>query len=95
MSDLRNVSNDILHNWLIFRDDKICTNNKEDKKHEIHFDEIYKNILENIPKENIEYVKKQLDLLDKQFLDYSVYWNERYYRNGFCDGVSLIAGAIK
>lgn len=28
--------------------------------------------------------------LDDNFLDYCDYWNEKYYRNGFVDGVQLI-----
>ena len=96
MTNLRNVNNDILHNWLIFRDDKICTlSNNEKQNHEINFDEIYNSILEKIADENKEYVKKQLKLLETEFINYSAYWNEKYYRNGFCDGISLIIGATK
>lgn len=46
--------------------------------------------LKNIPKQNQKYVKSQLDRLDKNFMDYLCYWNEKYYRNGFCDGVEII-----
>lgn len=96
MNSLRNVSDDILHNWLIFRDDKICKQSTdEDSKHDICFDEIYQKILENVPEDKRDFIKNELDLLDKEFLDYSVYWNEKYYRNGFCDGVSLVVGATK
>lgn len=28
--------------------------------------------------------------LKKNFMDYLSYWNEKYYRNGFVDGISLI-----
>ena len=27
---------------------------------------------------------------DKNFYDYIYYWCEKYYRNGFCDGIELI-----
>ena len=63
----------------------------EDKKHYIYFDEIAENILKNVPKQNQKYVKSQLDRLNKNFMDYMCYWNEKYYRNGFCDGVELIS----
>ena len=39
-------------------------------------------------------VKKQLDNLDENFMDYLCYWNEKYYRNGFCDSIELIIGCI-
>ena len=54
-----------------------------------------KRILNNIPKQNRNYVQKQLNMLDDNFMDYLGYWNEKYYRNGFCDGVQLICGFLK
>ena len=66
----------------------------EDKKHFVYFDEISERILKNVPEQNKKYVKKQLDLLDENFMDYIFYWNEKYYRNGFCDGVQLIGGSF-
>ena len=41
-----------------------------------------------------KYVKKQLSFLDENFMDYIDYWNEKYYRNGFCDGMQLIGGSF-
>ena len=38
---------------------------------------------------------KQLNVLDDNFLDYFGYWNEKYYRNGFCDAVELISGCLR
>jgi hypothetical protein len=64
------------------------------KKHHIYFDEIVENILRNVPKQSQKYVKKQLDKLDENFMDYLRYWNEKYYRNGFVDGVKIIIGCI-
>ena len=72
MSNLREVNDDILKDWLLFRED-----------------EISEKILRNIPKQNRSYVQKQLNILDDNFMDYIGYWNEKYYRNGFCDGVQL------
>ena len=65
------------------------------KKHTIDFDEICERVLRNVPDMNQKYVKKQLELLDRNFIDYVSYWNEKYYRNGFCDGVNLIGGCLK
>ncbi len=90
MKNLREVNDDILKDWFIYRDEDISALKcDEDKKHWIYFDEIAKNILRNVPECNKKYVKQQLHKLDDNFLDY---WNEKYYRNGFVDGVQLIGG---
>ena len=95
MNNLREVNVDILKDWLLFREDEIASlKTDEDKKHWIYFDEISERILKNVPKQNQKYAKNQLDRLDKNFMDYICYWNEKYYRNGFCDGVELIIGCI-
>lgn len=95
MSNFRKVNNDILKEWFDFREETyFCITNDEDKKYEINLEEIGTQILKNIPRQNQKYVKKQLDLLDKNFFDYITYWNEKYYRNGFVDGVQIIIGSI-
>ena len=97
MVNFREVNDDdILKDWLLFREEEISSLScEEDKKHWIYFDEISDKILKSIPKNNREYVKKQLDLLDDNFFDYISYWNEKYYRNGFCDGSQLVMGCFE
>lgn len=68
---------------------------EEDKEHHIYFDEISERILKNVPKQNKEFVKKQLNKLDENFLDYLGYWNEKYYRNGFVDSDRMIMGCLE
>ena len=93
MNNFREVNDDILKDWLDFREETdLAFVNDEDRKHTVEFDEIVEKILRNVPKQNKKYVEKQLELLNSSFLDYIVYWNEKYYRNGFCDGVELIIG---
>lgn len=95
MKNLREVNDDILKDWLLFREEDLSSLTcDEDKKHWIHFDEINKCILSNVPKENRKYVEKQLNKLDENFLDYISYWNEKYYRSGFVDGTQLIMGCF-
>lgn len=96
MVNFREVNdNEILKDWLLFREEEISSLScEEDKKHWIYFDEISDKILKSIPKNNREYVKKQLDILDDNFFDYLSYWNEKYYRNGFVDGVQMIGGCL-
>ena len=94
MNNFREANeNDILRDWFNFREQEVfCTLTEEDKKHFIYFDEISDRILKRVPKKDRKYVEKQLSFLDKNFMGYIDYWNEKYYRNGFCDGVQLIGG---
>ena len=91
MKNLREVKDDLLKEWLEFRDETVfCEMTPQDKKYCIYFDEIAEKILKNVPEQNKKYVKKQLDQLDKNFMDYLYYWNEKYYRNGFADVIELL-----
>lgn len=96
MNNFREVNeDDILRDWFNFREQEVfCTLTEEDKKHFIYFDEISDRILKNVPEQNKKYVEKQLKLLDDNFFDYICYLNEKYYRNGFIDGVQLIGGCM-
>ena len=96
MNNLREVNDDLLKDWLLFREDEISSLScDEDRNHWVYFDEISENILRNVPKENKKYVQKQLNKLDENFMDYISYWNEKYYRNGFCDAINLIINVLK
>jgi len=84
--------NDILKEWLNSREEGLLGYLiEEDKEHHIYFDEISEKILKNVPKQNKEYVKKQLNKLDENFLDYLGYWN----RNGFVDGARIVMGCLE
>ena len=90
-NNLREVNDDLMKEWFLFREEsKFCYLTEEDKKHFIHYEKISKNILNSIPE---KYVKKQLDQRDHNFYDYIYYWCKKYYRNGFCDGMELIKGS--
>ena len=91
MKNLREVKDDLLKEWIEFREETaFCEMTPQDKKYCIYFDEIAEKILKNVPKQNKKYVQKQLDQLDKNFMDYLYYWNEKYYRNGFADVIELL-----
>lgn len=94
-NNFREVKEDLLKDWLSVREETgLAFLNDEDKKHNVKFDKISERILVTVPKQNREFVVKQLELLNSSFLDYICYWNEKYYRNGFCDGVELIIGCL-
>ncbi len=91
MKNLREVKDDLLKEWIEFREETVfCEMSPQDKKYGIDFDEISEKILKNVPEQNREYVQKQLEQLDKNFMDYLYYWNEKYYRNGFADMIELL-----
>lgn len=95
INNFRKVNEDLLKDWLSFREETgLAFLNDEDRKHIVKFDEISEKILGTIPKQNRKFVEKQLELLNSSFLDYICYWNEKYYRNGLCDGVQLIIGCL-
>ena len=91
MNNFREVNDDIIKEWLEFREENLLRyTTEEDRKHCIYFDEISADILKNVPKQNKKYVQKQLDKIDQNYMDYFCYWNEKYYRNGFVDGSQLV-----
>ena len=96
MNNFREVNEDILRDWLDFREDTIASlTSTEDKKHFICFEEISEKILRNVSAQNKKYVERQLKQFEDNFFDYICYWNEKYYRNGFCDGGQLIGGCVE
>ena len=96
MNNFREVNdNDILSDWISIREqESIGILNSNDEKHSPYYDELFDKILNSIPKRNRQYVQKQLDEIDNNFTDYLVYWTEKYYRNGFVDGVQIIIGCF-
>ena len=95
MNNLREVNDDILKDWLEFREDTfLCQLSNKDYKYSLNFDKFCEKILRNISKDNKQFVQSQLDKLYDDFMMYLDYWNEKYYRNGLCDGVQLIGGCF-
>ena len=93
MGNYRKVGDDILKEWLNFREETLfCYLTEADKKHSLKFDNIAKKIMKNVPNKNKQYVEKQLNYIYDDFMNYMGYYNEKYYRNGFIDGVEIIIG---
>lgn len=91
MNTLREVKDDLLRKWITYREEIILAiSTDEDNKHVIQYDDISVIILKNVPSQNQKYVKRQLELLDKNYMDYFDYWCEKYYRNGFADSIELL-----
>lgn len=96
MSKFKNVNDDILKDWLNFREKEYFSTltNKDDRDHHLYFEEISDKILDSIPERNRDFVQKQLAKLDDNVMDYIGYWNEKYFRFGFCDDIELISGCL-
>ena len=96
MSNFREVNDDILKDWLLFREETLFDFlNEKDKKCELNFDVFCERFLRFVADENKEVVEKEFDRLYEDFMNYLGYWNEKYYRNGFCDGVKMIMGIVE
>ncbi len=96
MNNLREVNDDILKDWLEFRKETLlCQLSDKDYKYSLNFDKFCEKILRNVSKDNKQFVQSQLDKLYDDFMMYLDYWNEKYYRNGFCDGVQMIGGSFE
>lgn len=68
--------------------------NEQDKKNDLETDELFDKLLNSIPKNNRRFVQNQLELIYDEFMRYVTYTNKKYYRNGFCDGVEIVAGSL-
>ena len=54
MNSFREVNDDIIKEWLEFREETaFCNMTPQDKKYCIYFDELAEKILNNVPKQNV------------------------------------------
>lgn len=80
----------ILDKWLEFRAEDLAMIDVKDKKHLSHIDKYTKNILDNTNNENRTYISNELEKLSDEFLSYSSYFMDKYYKYGFRDCLNLI-----
>lgn len=90
-----NESENLLKEWLDFREEELSHMNENDKKHLINFDDYSEKILNNVTGESYNYVSKKLELMYDDFIDYCSYWNNKYYMCGFSDAIKLILSGLK
>ena len=96
MNNLEDKTNDIIQDWLEFREDEINSNpDSNDKNYYACFEEISENIINAVSEINSEYVKSQLEKLDDNYMDYMGAWCHKYYKSGFSDGMKIVAGCYK
>ena len=69
---------DLMNEWIIFRDEELCKLTKEDIKHSLDFDTFYNLVLKNVSKNS------------EKFMIFTGYYNDKYYRAGFGDCLNLV-----
>ncbi|MDO5555677.1 MAG: hypothetical protein Q4G09_03205 [Clostridia bacterium] len=82
--------NDLLKEWILFRDEALATLTKEDKKHPLRFEEFEDKLIKSLPYKNREYARIVTAKMYDDFLDFSNYYSEKYYRAGFGDCLNLV-----
>ena len=96
MNDLDIRTNDIIQNWLEFREYEINSNpDSNEKEYYSILEEISDNILSAVSEINYEYVRSQLEKLDDNYMDYMGAWCHKYYKSGFSDGMKITTGCYK
>ena len=96
MNDLDDRTNDIIKDWLEFREDEINSHpDSNEKKYYSCIEEISENILSAVSDINSEFVRSQLEQSDNNYMDYMGVWCHKYYRSGFSDGMKIVAGCYK
>ncbi len=86
---------DLITDWIDFRSEELETNlSEEDKRHLLKFDVFADRILDATLDSKKDYVSDVLDDLRDDFLQHCIYWNEKYYRTGFSDGIKLLNSAL-
>ena len=82
---------ELLKDWMEFRFEKLESNlTDEDRKHALNYDTFCEKILDVISDKDSDYVSDILDDFREELLNYSIYWNEKYYRAGFGDCLNLV-----
>ena len=90
-----NDADNLLQDWLDFRSEELETNlSDEDKNHFLKFDDFYDKIVDVTLDTKKDYVSDLLNGLRNDFMQYCIYWNEKYYKTGFSDGIKLLDKAL-
>lgn len=87
--------NDLLKQWIIFRDEELSTLTEEDKKHPLNFNEFEEKLVKSLPCKNREYTRIVLAKIYDGFIDFCSYYNEKYYRARFGDCLNLVIMSLK
>ena len=74
MGNFRKSNDDILKDWLMFRENTLlCQLSDEDYKHSLNFDKFCDRILRNVSRDSMQFIQSQLDKLYNNFIRYLDY----------------------
>ena len=96
-NNMNNDDNDdeLLQDCMEFRFEKLESNlTDEDRKHALKYDTFCEKIIDVIPDKDSDYVSNILDNFREELLNYSIYWNEKYYMTGVNDITKFITNAL-
>lgn len=79
----KNEMNDLLKECIVFRNEELSRLTSEDKRHLLKFDDFEKRLFRNLLYKNRKFAKNEFEKMYEHFLDFSSYYNEKYYRSGF------------
>lgn len=86
---------ELLQDCMEFRFEKLESNlTDEDRKHALKYDTFCEKIIDVIPDKDSDYVSNILDNFREELLNYSIYWNEKYYMTGVNDITKFITNAL-
>ena len=87
-------ANDLLEQWIVFRDEELSHLTNEDRKHPLYFEAYEDKLLKTLPYRNREQAKIMLDEMYNNVIDYCSYYNEKYYRAGVGDCLNLVIRSL-
>lgn len=64
----KNEMNDLLKEWIVFRDEELSRLTSEDKRHPLKFDEFEERLIRSLPYKNRKFVQNELEKMYEHFL---------------------------
>lgn len=87
--------NDLLEQWIVFREEELAILTNEDRKHPLHFEANEEKLLNSLPYKNRAQSKVILNKMFDNVIDYCGYYNEKYYIAGFGDCLNLVIRSLR
>lgn len=95
METFNNNIEKLINDWYAFKEESLSKLSDSDKENLANFDDFSKDILNFIQDENKKIVRGKLDKIYGEFMDNLSYTNNKYYLEGFKDGIKLIIFGLK
>jgi len=90
----KNELQNLLDDWMNYREEELSTLTEKDKKHLPGFEDRMEIVLQYVHSNNKKCVNELLEDMYNDLMDYSWYWDRKYYKSGFSDGIKLILSVL-